>query len=175
MNLALWVRQTKAQIKHIKNVGIKNFGPPKTPPPKKKKCLCLGFFLYFEGKGAPKHKEFTGSGVPFRGGGSRRGISGQNSLCLCPLFRACWEKLNRGFPNRGVSHFFSGKVQIVSRTLSGLFLVGAPKRPRKRKRDESGKSPDHPRADRENPGKNRESPKKDQKGKDKSRSGNPPV
>ena len=48
----------------------------------------------------------------------------------------------------------------------------------KDKRDESGKSPDHPRANRENPGKNRESPKKDKKGqkrKDKSRSGNPPV
>ena len=29
---------------------------------------------------------------------------------------------------------FSGKVQIVSRTLSGLFLVGALNRPRKRKR-----------------------------------------
>ena len=32
-----------------------------------------------------------------------------------------------GFP------LFSGKVQIVSRTLSGLFLVGALKRPRKRR------------------------------------------
>ena len=30
-----------------------------------------------------------------------------------------------GVPNPGVSHFFLGKVQIVSRTLSGLFLVGA--------------------------------------------------
>ena len=40
-----------------------------------------------------------------------------------------WEKLNRGgFP------IFSGKVQIVSRTLSGLFLVGTVARPRKRKR-----------------------------------------
>ena len=33
-----------------------------------------------------------------------------------------------GFP------LFSGKVQIVSQTLSGLFLVGAVHRPRKRKR-----------------------------------------
>ena len=33
-----------------------------------------------------------------------------------------------GFPT------FSGKVQIVSQTLSGLFLVGAVNRPRKRKR-----------------------------------------
>ena len=38
-----------------------------------------------------------------------------------------------GFPNRGGSHFFSGKVRIVSQTLSGLFLVGAVRRPRKRK------------------------------------------
>ena len=41
----------------------------------------------------------------------------------------------------------------MSRTLSGLFLVGALNRPRKRKRDESGKSPDHAQANRENPGK----------------------
>ena len=53
----------------------------------------------------------------------------------------------------------------MSRTLSGLFLVGAFNRPQKEKRDESGKSPDHPRADRENPGKNRESPEKAKKGK----------
>ena len=38
-----------------------------------------------------------------------------------------------GFQTGGVSHFFSGKVQIVSRTLSGLFLVGALNGPRKRK------------------------------------------
>ena len=39
----------------------------------------------------------------------------------------------------------------MSRTLSGLFLVGALNRPRKRKRDELGKSPDHPGANWENP------------------------
>ena len=40
----------------------------------------------------------------------------------------------------------------MSRTLSGLFLVGALNRPRKRKRaSKSGKSPDRPRANRENP------------------------
>ena len=38
-----------------------------------------------------------------------------------------------GFQTR-VFPTFSGKVQIVSRTLSGLFLVGALNRPRKRKR-----------------------------------------
>ena len=64
-----------------------------------------------------------------------------------------------GFP------LFSGKVPIVSRTLSGLFLVGALFRPRERKRtnrenprsispSKSGKSR-----------KNRESPKKDKKGR----------
>ena len=44
-----------------------------------------------------------------------------------------WEKLNRGVSKPGCFPLFSGKVQIVSRTLSGLFLVGALKRPRKRK------------------------------------------
>ena len=44
------------------------------------------------------------------------------------------EKLNRGVSKPGCFPLFSGKVQIVSRTLSGLFLVGALNRPRKRKR-----------------------------------------
>ena len=43
--------------------------------------------------------------------------------------RLAWEKLSRG-----VSHFFRERSRlIVSRTLSGLFLVGAANRPRKRK------------------------------------------
>ena len=67
-----------------------------------------------------------------------------------------------GFP------LFSGKVRIVSRTLSGLFLVGAVDRPRKRKR-----------TNRENPqrapGKKSGKPQEGQKRKDKSRLGNPPV
>ena len=45
-----------------------------------------------------------------------------------------WEKLNRGVSKPGCFPLFSGKVQIVSRTLSGLSLVGALNRPRKRKR-----------------------------------------
>ena len=72
------------------------------------------------------------------------------------------------FPNRGVSHFFSGTVQIVSPTLSGLFLVGALNRPRERKRTNRAKSPDHPRANRENPrkiGKVPKRTKKDKKGR----------
>ena len=44
-----------------------------------------------------------------------------------------WEKLNRVVSKPGGFPLFSGKVQIVSRTLSGLFLVGALNRPRKRK------------------------------------------
>ena len=39
-----------------------------------------------------------------------------------------------GVSKPGRFPLFSGKVQIVSRTLSGLFLVGALNRPRKRKR-----------------------------------------
>ena len=72
-----------------------------------------------------------------------------------------WEKLNRGVSKPGCLPLFSGKVQIVSRTLSGLFLVGALNRPRKRKRTNWEKSPDHPRANRENPGKIGKVPKKD--------------
>ena len=63
----------------------------------------------------------------------------------------------------GCFPLFSGKVQIVSRTLSGLFLVGALNRPRKRKRDKSGKSPDHPRANQENPRKTGKVPKRTKK------------
>ena len=89
-----------------------------------------------------------------------------------------WERLNRGVSKPRSFPLFSGKVQIVSRTLSGLFLVGALKKGQERERDESGESPDHPRADRENPGKNRESPNKGQKKTKKertkkSRSGTP--
>ena len=45
-----------------------------------------------------------------------------------------WEKLNRGGSKPGGFPLFAGKIQIVSRTLSGLFLVGAVNRLRKRKR-----------------------------------------
>ena len=71
------------------------------------------------------------------------------------------------------SEFFSGKVQIVSRTLSGLFLVGALDRPRKRK----GTSRENPRTIPEQIGKIPEKSgksQKGQKGKDKSRSGTSP-
>ena len=53
---------------------------------------------------------------------------------LSSRFLWSWEKLNRGVSKPGCFPLFLGKVQIVSRTLSGLFLVGALNRPRKRKR-----------------------------------------
>ena len=51
------------------------------------------------------------------------------------------EKLNRGGSKPGGFPLFSGKVHTASRTLSGLFNVGALNRPRERKR-----------TNRENPG-----------------------
>ena len=73
-----------------------------------------------------------------------------------------WEKLNRGVSKPGCFPLFSGKVQIVSRTLSGLFLVGALNRPRKRKRTNR----ENPRTIPEQIGKNpRESPKRTKKDK----------
>ena len=84
-----------------------------------------------------------------------------------------WEKLNRGVSKPGGFLLFSGKVQIVSQTLSGLFLVGAVNRPRKRKRanqknprrvpGQIGKIPE-----------NQESPKKDKKGRTSPDRENPP-
>ena len=73
----------KAQIKHIKNFSINNFGPPMTPPPRN--SLCLGFVLYLEGKGGPKHKEFTGSGSLERAPEGGRGVSGE-ILYVCAFF-----------------------------------------------------------------------------------------
>ena len=100
-------------------------------------------------------------------------------FCDCPETPVNGEKLNWGVSKPGCFPLFSGKVQIVSRTLSGLFLVGALNRPRKRKKtNRERKSPDHPRANRENPRKIGKVPKRTKKGqkrKGKSRSGNPPV
>ena len=83
------------------------------------------------------------------------------------------------FPNPGVFPLFSGKVQIVSRTLSGLFLVGALNRAEKEEKDKSGKIPGpSPRKSGKIPekiGKVPKRTKKDKKRKDKSRSGSPPV
>ena len=49
-------------------------------------------------------------------------------------FSSLTEAINRGVSKPGCFPLFSGMVQIVSRTLSGLFLVGALNRLRKRKR-----------------------------------------
>ena len=70
-----------------------------------------------------------------------------------------------GFPNWGISPFFSGKVQIVSRTLSGLFLVGAFNRPRKRK----GTNREDPRRVPEQIGKIPEKSGKPQKGQERTK------
>ena len=60
-------------------------------------------------------------------------------------------RLNRGVSKPRCFPLFSGKVQIVSRTFSGLFLVGALNRPRKRKRTNRENPRKNPRANRENP------------------------
>ena len=73
---------------------------------------------------------------------------------------AYWEKLNRGVSKPGCFPLFSGKVQIVSRTLSGLFLVGALNRPRKR----NGTNRENPRTIPEQIGKIPEKSGKSQKG-----------
>ena len=69
-------------MKHLKNFSIKNFERPKSLPPKI--LFMFGFFLYFEGKGGPKHKEFMGSGV--EGGGSWRGF-----MAKFFMFMPFWE------------------------------------------------------------------------------------
>ena len=91
--------------------------------------------------------------------------------------------LNRGVSKPGCFPLFSGKVQIVPRTLSGLFLVGALNRPRKRKRtnrensrtipEQIWKIPETSGKDKKGQ-KRTKKDKKGQKRKDKSRSGNPP-
>ena len=78
-----------------------------------------------------------------------------------------------GLQTGGFPTFFRKGPDCVT-DLWGLFLVGAVNRPRKRKRTKSGKSPDHPRTNRENPRKSGKS-QKGHKRKDRSRSGNPPV
>ena len=78
---------------------------------------------------------------------------------------------SRGFPT------FLGKVQIVSRTLSGLFLIGALNRPRKRKRTNR----ENPRTIPEQIGKIPEKSGKSQKGQKRTKKegqvqiGKPPV
>ena len=117
--------------------------------------------------------------------GNRRAISKSGASCWVPIVspfaafktqtQICQlREAKPGVSKPGGFTLFSGQVQIVSRTLSGLFFVGAVNRPRQRKR-----------TNRENPrrvpgqiGKIPEKSGKSQKGqkrKDKSKSGNPPV
>ena len=70
-----------------------------------------------------------------------------------------WEKVNWGVSKPEGFPFFSGKVRVVSQTPSGLFLVGAFHRPRKRKRTNQ----EDPRTDRGNPGKRQQRTKKTDK------------
>ena len=78
------------------------------------------------------------------------------------------EKLNRGVSKPGGFPLFSGKVQIVSRTLSGLFLVGALNRPRERRRTNRENHRSIPEQIGKIPEKlGSESPKKDEKGQKK--------
>ena len=82
-------------------------------------------------------------------------------------YRKCREAKPGGFQTRVSPTDLSGKVQIVSRTLSGLFLVGALNRPRKRK-GLIGKIPGPSPSKSENPrqfGKVPKRTKKDKKGR----------
>ena len=81
------------------------------------------FFRYFRGilgvnSGSPEFRAGGHFSWKFRVGPFRGSVAGRG----------------RSQPKTGGFPPFSGKVQIVSRTLSGLFLVGALNRPRKRKR-----------------------------------------
>ena len=80
LTLTLPLRRKK---KHAKNFSIENFAPTKTPT----EVLYVWAFCcgLKKEKGGPKHKEVTGSGVPWRGRGSRIGGFRRNSLCLCLL------------------------------------------------------------------------------------------
>ena len=92
----------------------------------------------------------------------RPGLGGQEVQPSWLGFRPCRASVGEAKPGcfqTGCFPLFSGKVQIVSRTLSGLFLVGAVNRLRKRKRDDR----EIPRPSPSKSGKsrkNRESPKR---------------
>ena len=72
--------------------------------------------------------------IPRFGGGVFWVFGGGGECRFYFYGRADFSELNRGVSKPGGFPLFSGKVQIVSRTLSGLFLVGALNRLRKRKR-----------------------------------------
>ena len=93
--------QSKAQIKHIKNFSIKNFGPPEAPPPQNF-LYVWAFSCILKGKEPPNIKNLRGQGS-LLGGGSRRGISGK-ILYVYAFFRGLtkWQKESE-MSSRGIS------------------------------------------------------------------------
>ena len=78
----------------------------------------FGLFLYFKGKEPPNIKNLRGQGS-LLGGGSRRGISGQTSLCLC-LFSGPEHCLT--VPNETSSsseRFFEASAEVSAGALKG--------------------------------------------------------
>ena len=142
--------------------------PPAPPPPKKKRKFYFCRRPIVSETSLKKYCVIRGLALrcPDSGCTVRSGSDRTDS----------WEKLNQGVSKPGCFPLFS-KVQIVSRTLSGLFLVGALYRPRKRKRTNR----ENPRTIPEQIGKIPEKSGKSQKGqkrtkrKDESRSGTPPI
>ena len=80
---------------------------------------------------APFRDRFGSVSGRFRGVGWGRGGVGERGFCKGKEYH---EAKPGGFQTRGFPTFFGKGQQIVSRTLAGLFLVGALSRPRKRKR-----------------------------------------
>ena len=147
-----------------------------TPGKKKKRPFCRKSHVH-------KIPRFRGAGGGtlgfFLGGGGSSDFIFMGARIFLRKFVAQIKYLREakpaGFQTRVFPTFF-GKVPVVSRTLPGLFLVGALNRPRKRKRTNR----ENPRTVPEQIGKILEKSGKSQnfkrqKRKDKSRSGNPPV
>ena len=109
-------RELWAQLVHT-NFGGNLYGPIMGPY-----LFLVGQFVWTNGPESPSKVS------PYAGIGPWMAFPSQTRSI------AFWEKLNRGVSKPGCFPLFSGKVQIVSRTLSGMFLVGALNRPRKRKR-----------------------------------------
>ena len=80
------VRKNQVQVKHAKSFSIRNFGAPKAPP----KFFMFGLFPVFWGKRRPQRKRIEGLGVPWTGGGSGRGVSGE-IFYVYPLFQGLKE------------------------------------------------------------------------------------
>ena len=87
----------------------------------------------------------------------------EQELSVCSQNVCLKEAKPGGFQTR-VFPIYAGKVQIVSRTLSGLFLVGALNRPRKRTNRENPRTiPEQIRKIPENSGKSQKGQKRTKK------------